>query len=63
MDYGAGDFAGVPVENLPPPGNCRAWLDRVPEAKQPPAMPCAKAELIVRERGGRLVYMPGPEQK
>lgn len=63
VDYGAGDFAGVPVEKLPPPGYCRAWLERTPEAKQPPAMPCARAEQIVRERGGRLVYMPGPEQK
>jgi hypothetical protein len=63
VDYGPGDFAGVPIEKLPPPGYCRAWQERIPEAKQPPAMPCAKAEQLVRERGGRLVYMPGPEMK
>jgi len=37
--------------------------DRVPAAKQPPAMPCAKAKQLVRERGGRLLYMPGPDLK
>jgi hypothetical protein len=63
VDYGPGSFSGVPVEKLPPPGYCRAWHDRIPEAKQPPAMPCSKAEQLVRERGGRLVYMPGPEMK
>ena len=63
VDYGPGNFSGVPVEKLPPPGYCRAWLDHIAEAKQPPAMPCGKAEQLVRERGGRLVYMPGPEQK
>ena len=63
IDYGPGNFANVPPGMLPPPGYCRAWHDRVPDAKQPPAMPCAKAEQLVRERGGRLLYMPGPDLK
>jgi hypothetical protein len=63
IDYGLGNYAGVPPEKLPPPGYCRAWHDRIPEDKQPPAMPCARAEQLVRERGGRLLYMPGPELK
>jgi len=63
IDYGPGNFAGVPPGMLPPPGYCRAWHDRTPEEKQPTAMPCAKAEQLVRERGGRLLYMPGPEIK
>jgi hypothetical protein len=63
IDYGPGNFTGVPPEMLPPPDYCRAWHDRVPDAKQPPAMPCAKAEQLVREHGGRLLYMPGPDLK
>lgn len=63
MDYGPGRFADVPPEQLPPPGYCRAWHDRMPPERQPPSMTCAKAEQLVRQRGGRLLYMPGPEQK
>ena len=63
VDYGPGRFEGIAPEQLPPPGYCRAWLDRVHPDRQPPAMTCAKAEQLVRERGGRLLYMPGPEQK
>lgn len=63
MDYGPGRFDGVPPEQLPPPGYCRAWQDRVPPDRQPPSMTCAKAEQLLRQRGGRLIYMPGPEQK
>jgi len=63
IDYGPGNYANVPPGMLPPPGYCRAWQDRLPEAKQAPAMPCAKAEQLVRERGGRLLYMPGPDLK
>jgi hypothetical protein len=63
MDYGPGRFANVPPDNLPPPGYCRAWHDRTPDWKQPPSMPCTQAEQLVRDRGGRLLYMPGPELK
>lgn len=63
MDYGPGRFADVPPEQLPPPGYCRAWHDRLPAERQPPSMTCAKAEQLVRQRGGRLLYMPGPEHQ
>ena len=63
MDYGPGEFAGVQPEQLPPPGYCRAWHDRLPPERQPAAMTCARAEQLVRQRGGRVLYMPGPEAK
>ena len=63
VDYGPGNFSGVPIEKLPPPGYCRPWLDRVFPDKQPPVMTCAKAEQVLRQRAGRLIYMPGPETK
>jgi hypothetical protein len=63
IDYGPGKFEGLTPEQLPPPGYCRPWLDRVFPDKQPPVMTCAKAEQLLRQRAGRLVYMPGPEVK
>lgn len=63
IDYGPSNFEGVGPEQLPPPGYCRPWLDRVFPAQQPPVTTCAKAEQVLRERAGRLLYMPGPEQK
>lgn len=61
IDYGPSSFQGVTPEQLPPPGYCRPWLDRVFPDKQPPVMTCAKAEELLRQRAGRLIYMPGPE--
>lgn len=63
IDYGPSNFEGVAAEQLPPPGYCRPWLDRVFPAKQPPVMTCARAEQLLRQRDGRLLYMPGPEAK
>jgi len=63
MDYGPSEFAGIPPEQLPPPGYCRAWQDRLPLERQAPAMTCARAEQLVSQRGGRVIYMPGPEAK
>jgi len=63
IDYGPGRFEGVAPEQLPPPGYCRPWLDRVFPDKQPPVMTCTKAEQLLRQRAGRLIYMPGPEIK
>lgn len=60
-DYGPGGFAGIPADRLPPPGLCRAWYDRAPPERQPPPMPCEKAERLVRDNGGRLLYMPGSD--
>lgn len=63
IDYGASNFEGVTPEQLPPPGYCRPWLDRVFPAQQPPVMTCTKAEQLLRQRPGRLLYMPGPESR
>lgn len=63
MDYGADRFAGVPPDQLPPPGLCRAWRGQTPPERQPKAMPCAQAEKLVRENGGRLLYMPASDLK
>lgn len=62
VDYGPSDFPSVPPEQLPPPGYCRPWFDRIPADRQPAPMTCERAEQLVREKGGRVVYMPGPEQ-
>ena len=63
VDYGPSHFPAVPPEQLPPPGYCRPWYDRIPADRQPAPMTCERAEQLVRKNGGRVVYMPGPEQK
>jgi hypothetical protein len=63
VDYGPSDLPKVPPEQLPPPGYCRPWYDRLPAERQPAPMTCARAEQLVRKNGGRVVYMPGPEQE
>jgi hypothetical protein len=63
VDYGPSDFPEVPPEQLPPPGYCRPWYHRLPAERQPAPMTCERAEQLVRKNGGRVVYMPGPEQK
>jgi len=63
VDYGASHFPAVPPEQLPPPGYCRPWYDRIPADRQPAPMTCERAEQLVKKNGGRVVYMPGPEQK
>ena len=63
MDYGPGEFSGIAPEQLPPPGYCRPWVERLPADRQPAPMTCARAEELVRKNGGRVLYMPGPEQK
>jgi hypothetical protein len=63
IDYGPSDFPEVSPEQLPPPGYCRPWYDRLPAERQPAPMTCARAEQLVRKNGGRVVYMPGPEPK
>lgn len=62
VDYGPSEFAGLAPEELPPPGYCRPWYERTPADKQPAPMTCERAERLVRERGGRVIYMPGEEQ-
>jgi hypothetical protein len=63
IDYGPSDLPDVPPEQLPPPGYCRPWYERLPAERQPAPMTCARAEQLVKRNGGRVVYMPGPEQK
>ena len=62
VDYGPSQFPDVAPEQLPPPGYCRPWYERTPVEKQPAPMTCARAEQLVHKNGGRVVYMPGPEQ-
>ena len=62
VDYGPSGFAGLAPEQLPPPGYCRPWYHRTPADKQPAPMTCARAEKLVEQNGGRVIYMPGPEQ-
>lgn len=63
VDYGPSSFPEVPPEQLPPPGYCRPWYERIPADRQPAPMTCERAEELVKKNGGRIVYMPGPELK
>ncbi|MDH3318378.1 MAG: hypothetical protein OEO84_01645 [Betaproteobacteria bacterium] len=63
MDYGPSEFAGIAPEQLPPPGYCRPWYERLPAEQQPAPMTCARAEQLVKKNGGRVLYMPGLELK
>jgi hypothetical protein len=63
VDYGPSDFPAIPPEQLPPPGYCRPWYDRLPAERQPAPMTCERAEQLVKKNGGRVLYMPGPEIK
>jgi hypothetical protein len=63
MDYGPSEFAGIAPEQLPPPGYCRPWYERLAADRQPAPMTCERAHQLVRKNGGRVLYMPGAEQK
>jgi len=62
VDYGPSNFGGIPPEQLPPPGYCRPWYERVAAERQPAPMTCERAEKLVRQHGGRILYMPGPAE-
>jgi hypothetical protein len=57
----AGQFAGVPRRSCPRPGI--AGHGTTHPKRSSPRDALAKAEQLVRERGGRLLYMPGPDLK
>jgi hypothetical protein len=61
VDYGPSGFDGLAPEQLPPPGYCRPWHAGTAADKQPAPMTCERAERLVRQKGGRVIYMPGPE--
>ncbi|HEX5093279.1 MAG TPA: hypothetical protein VFV84_11400 [Burkholderiales bacterium] len=62
LDYGPSEFGGLAPEQLPPPGYCRPWYERTPADRQPAPMTCERARELVQRHGGRVLYMPGPEQ-
>jgi hypothetical protein len=45
----------VPRGHLPPPGECRIWIDGVPPGRQPEPTDCATARRHV-PRNGRVIY-------
>jgi hypothetical protein len=47
---------GVPPGHLPPPGQCRVWIDGRPPGQQPPPTDCATARAQAARYGGRVVY-------
>lgn len=48
---------GIPPGHLPPPGECRVWIDGRPPGQQPPPTDCRSAEVTAsRTRYARVIY-------
>lgn len=49
-------YGRVPPGHLPPPGECRVWIDGRPPGQQPPPTSCGRAEARADRYGGRVIY-------
>ena len=48
---------GIPPGQMPPPGQCRVWYDRLPPGRQPAPTNCDQAERVAsRSRNARVIY-------
>lgn len=61
FDYGPHRLKGIPPDRLPPPGQCRLWIDGIPAHLQPAPGGCDQMEARQRVSGGRLLYMPATD--
>ena len=53
---------GIPPGHLPPPGQCRVWVQGLPPGKQPKARGCSGIEQSAPPSSW-VVYRPGADKK
>lgn len=61
IDYGPHTLRGIPPDRLPPPGQCRLWIEGIPAHLQPPPARCEQVEARQRVGGGRVLFMPATD--